>query len=165
MVATSVCARGLDIKHIKVVVNYVCPNHSEDYVHRVGRTGRAGNKGTAYTFILPEECMYAADLIRALENSNNTVPDALRKLDEEYQQKVLDGEIEKRKTNMGFSGKGFEFNDEEANKVKDFRKALSKAYGITNEEDDEELLMMGDIPKSDKIKEEEQKRQEYIQIQ
>jgi hypothetical protein len=63
---------------------------------------------------------------------------------------------------MGFSGKGFEFNDEEANKVKDFRKALSKAYGITNEEDDEELLMMGDIPKSDKIKEEEQKRQEYI---
>jgi hypothetical protein len=63
---------------------------------------------------------------------------------------------------MGFSGKGFEFNDEEANKVKDFRKALSKAYGITNEEDDEELLMMGDIPKSEKIKEEEQKRQEYI---
>jgi hypothetical protein len=51
---------------------------------------------------------------------------------------VIDGEIEKRKTNMGFSGKGFEFNDEEANKVKDFRKALSKAYGITNEEDDEE---------------------------
>jgi superfamily II DNA/RNA helicase len=165
MVATSVCARGLDIKHIKVVVNYVCPNHSEDYVHRVGRTGRAGNKGTAYTFILPEECMYAADLIRALENSNNTVPDALRKLDEEYQQKVLDGEIEKRKTNMGFSGKGFEFNDEEANKVKDFRKALSKAYGITNEEDDEELLLMGDIPKSEKIKEEEERRKEYIQIQ
>jgi hypothetical protein len=59
---------------------------------------------------------------------------------------------------MGFSGKGFEFNDEEANKVKDFRKALSKAYGITNEEDDEELLMMGDTSKSEKIKEEEQKR-------
>jgi ATP-dependent RNA helicase DDX46/PRP5 len=85
MVATSVCARGLDIKHIKVVINYVCPNHSEDYVHRVGRTGRAGNKGTAYTFILPEECQFAADLIRALENSNNPVPDELRKLDEEYQ--------------------------------------------------------------------------------
>jgi ATP-dependent RNA helicase DDX46/PRP5 len=84
MVATSVCARGLDIKNIKVVINYVCPNHSEDYVHRVGRTGRAGNKGTSYTFITPEECLYAADLIRALENSNNSVPEALRKLDEEY---------------------------------------------------------------------------------
>ena len=43
MVATSVCARGLDISHIKLVVNYVCPDHLEDYVHRVGRTGRAGN--------------------------------------------------------------------------------------------------------------------------
>jgi ATP-dependent RNA helicase DDX46/PRP5 len=85
MVATSVCARGLDIKHIKVVINYMCPNHSEDYVHRVGRTGRAGNKGVAYTFITSEECQYAADLIRALENSSNPVPDELRKLDEDYQ--------------------------------------------------------------------------------
>lgn len=56
---------------------------------------------------------------------------------------------------MGFSGKGFEFNDEEANKVKDFRKALSKAYGITNDEEDEDLLLLGDIPKSEKIREEE----------
>jgi ATP-dependent RNA helicase DDX46/PRP5 len=51
MVATSVCARGLDISHLRVVINYICPNHLEDYVHRVGRTGRAGIKGTAYTFI------------------------------------------------------------------------------------------------------------------
>ena len=55
MVATSVCARGLDIKHLRLVINYMCPNHTEDYVHRVGRTGRAGNKGTAYTFITPDE--------------------------------------------------------------------------------------------------------------
>jgi ATP-dependent RNA helicase DDX46/PRP5 len=85
MVATSVCARGLDIKHLKLVINYVCPNHTEDYVHRVGRTGRAGNKGTAYTFITPDECQYASDLIRALENSGNRVPEALKKLEEEYQ--------------------------------------------------------------------------------
>jgi len=56
MVATNVCARGLDIKHLKLVINYVSPNHLEDYVHRVGRTGRAGNKGTAYTFITENEC-------------------------------------------------------------------------------------------------------------
>jgi ATP-dependent RNA helicase DDX46/PRP5 len=84
MVATSVCARGLDIKHIRLVINYVCPNHLEDYVHRVGRTGRAGNKGTAYTFITEEECQYAADLIRALENSEKEVPEDLKKLDELY---------------------------------------------------------------------------------
>lgn len=52
-VATSVAARGLDVKKLILVVNYDCPNHYEDYVHRVGRTGRAGNKGYAYTFILP----------------------------------------------------------------------------------------------------------------
>jgi len=70
LIATSVCARGLDIKHIQLVVNYACPNHLEDYVHRVGRTGRAGNKGTAITFITPDECASAADLIRGLESSN-----------------------------------------------------------------------------------------------
>lgn len=69
LIATSVCARGLDIKHVALVVNFVCPNHLEDYVHRVGRTGRAGNRGTAITFISPEECSSAADLIRALESS------------------------------------------------------------------------------------------------
>ena len=40
LVATSVCARGLDVKNLILVVNYDCPNHYEDYVHRVGRTGR-----------------------------------------------------------------------------------------------------------------------------
>jgi ATP-dependent RNA helicase DDX46/PRP5 len=69
MVVTSVCARGLDIKHIQLVVNYVCPSHLENYVQRVGRTGRAGNKGTEITFITPDECAFAADLIRALESS------------------------------------------------------------------------------------------------
>lgn len=159
MVATSVCARGLDIKHIKVVINYVCPNHSEDYVHRVGRTGRAGNKGTSYTFILTEECQYAGDLIRALENSNNPVPDDLRKLDEEYQQKVLDGEMERKKGNMGFSGRGFEFNEEENNKLKEFRKELSKAYGLGAEAEEENEDDM-DMVKSAHQKEEERKKQE-----
>lgn len=46
MVATSVAARGLDVKQLILVVNYSCPNHYEDYVHRAGRTGRAGNKVT-----------------------------------------------------------------------------------------------------------------------
>ena len=85
MVATSVCARGLDIHHIKLVVNYACPNHLEDYVHRVGRTGRAGNKGVAYTFVMEDECQYAGDLIRALENSGRQIPEALKALEEAYQ--------------------------------------------------------------------------------
>lgn len=51
LVATSVAARGLDVRELVLVLNYDCPNHHEDYVHRVGRTGRAGQKGTAITFI------------------------------------------------------------------------------------------------------------------
>lgn len=55
MVATSVAARGLDIRQIILVVNFQCPNHMEDYVHRIGRTGRAGSKGTAITFFTPQD--------------------------------------------------------------------------------------------------------------
>ena len=47
-----------------LVVNYDVPNHHEDYVHRVGRTGRAGAKGTAITFISPSEDRYAPDLVK-----------------------------------------------------------------------------------------------------
>jgi len=119
MVATSVCARGLDISHIRLVINYMCPNHIEDYVHRVGRTGRAGLQGTAITFVSSDECQYAQDLITAFENSGRQVPEALKKLNEEYLQKVQDGEIEKKRANIGYIGKGYKFDEEEENKFKE----------------------------------------------
>jgi ATP-dependent RNA helicase DDX46/PRP5 len=72
-VATSVCARGLDVKELELVVNYDCPNHYEDYVHRCGRTGRAGNKGAAHTLLLPDQGRYAGDLVKAFELSENLV--------------------------------------------------------------------------------------------
>jgi ATP-dependent RNA helicase DDX5/DBP2 len=43
-------ARGLDVKDIRYVINYDFPNNIEDYIHRIGRTGRAGAKGKSYTF-------------------------------------------------------------------------------------------------------------------
>lgn len=96
----------------------MCPNHIEDYVHRVGRTGRAGNKGTAITFITPSECACAADLIRALESANTEIPESLRELDDLYQKKLSDGDIERRRSNIGFVGKGFKYNKEEEISVK-----------------------------------------------
>jgi ATP-dependent RNA helicase RhlE len=54
-VATDVAARGIDISNIAHVVNYDLPNGSDDFVHRIGRTGRAGAKGVATTFVTPLE--------------------------------------------------------------------------------------------------------------
>lgn len=53
-IATDVAARGLDIPDVEVVINYSFPLTTEDYVHRIGRTGRAGNKGVAHTFFTKE---------------------------------------------------------------------------------------------------------------
>ena len=64
LVATDVAARGIDVSHIAHVVNYDLPNGSDDFVHRIGRTGRAGAKGVASTFITPLEKRDA----RKLEN-------------------------------------------------------------------------------------------------
>src|SRR5690606_178259 len=55
LVATDVAARGLDVERISHVVNYDIPTDTESYVHRIGRTGRAGRKGDAISFITPRE--------------------------------------------------------------------------------------------------------------
>ncbi len=55
LVATDVAARGIDVNNLTHVINYALPQDPESYVHRIGRTGRAGNQGTAITFITPSE--------------------------------------------------------------------------------------------------------------
>jgi len=55
LVATDVAARGIDINNLTHVINYTLPQDTESYVHRIGRTGRAGNEGTAITFVTPKE--------------------------------------------------------------------------------------------------------------
>ena len=69
LVATDVAARGIDVSHIAHVVNYDLPNGSDDFVHRIGRTGRAGAKGVATTFITPLEKSDAKKLERELKIS------------------------------------------------------------------------------------------------
>jgi ATP-dependent RNA helicase DeaD len=64
LVATDVAARGLDVKDIEVVFNYDLPNDGEDYVHRIGRTGRAGSEGKAITFVSGREVYKLQNIIR-----------------------------------------------------------------------------------------------------
>ena len=67
LVATDVAARGIDVHDIAHVVNYDLPNASDDFVHRIGRTGRAGAKGVATTFVMPQEKHDARKLERELK--------------------------------------------------------------------------------------------------
>ncbi|KAL8160119.1 hypothetical protein V2J09_001656 [Rumex salicifolius] len=78
LVATDVAARGLDIKDIRMVINYDFPNGVEDYVHRIGRTGRAGATGMAHTFLSEQDSKHASDLIKILEGANQRVPQEIR---------------------------------------------------------------------------------------
>jgi len=55
LVATDIASRGIDVKGIELVLNYDLPSSSDDYVHRIGRTARAGEAGHAITFALPNE--------------------------------------------------------------------------------------------------------------
>jgi superfamily II DNA/RNA helicase len=67
LIATDVAARGLDIDSLPMVINYEIPHAAEDYVHRIGRTGRAGASGTAISLVSPEEVKYLVDIEKLIK--------------------------------------------------------------------------------------------------
>ncbi|WP_298364397.1 DEAD/DEAH box helicase [uncultured Lutibacter sp.] len=71
LIATDVAARGIDINNLDAVINFDIPNISETYIHRIGRTGRAGNSGIAYSFCSADEKPYIADIQKLI---NTTIP-------------------------------------------------------------------------------------------
>lgn len=99
MVATDVAARGLDIDDISLVINYDFPKCSEDYIHRIGRTGRRDKKGVAFTLFSHEDMNQARDLVKILEEANQDVDEELRAMSQ-YR-------TGKKKS---FRNRGFDFN-------------------------------------------------------
>jgi len=83
LVATDVAQRGLDIKNVQIVVNYDPPENMEDYVHRIGRTGRAGEKGDAYTFLYDSDTRLAQSIAKVMKKTGQPIPREL--------QDILDG--------------------------------------------------------------------------
>ncbi|KAF7540918.1 hypothetical protein G7Z17_g12087 [Cylindrodendrum hubeiense] len=134
LIATSVAARGLDVKQLKLVVNYDAPNHLEDYVHRAGRTGRAGNTGVAVTFVTPEQENCAVGISKALEQSGQPVPERLNEMRKAHREKVKSG---KAKDTSGFGGKGLDRLDQEREAARLRERKTHKAEG-EEEEDKEE---------------------------
>ncbi len=128
LVATSVAGRGLDVPELVCVINYSCPNHLEDYVHRVGRTGRAGRPGTAYTFISPEEEMHSPNLVKALTQSDQTVPAELQAMSDAFLEKVKAGQA--KYAHSGFGGHGFTFDEQEMTEEQKIRAQEKKLYEV-----------------------------------
>jgi ATP-dependent RNA helicase DeaD len=77
LVATDIAARGLDVADIAHVINYDLPQVPEDYIHRIGRTGRAGATGNALSFITPEEKNQWFEITRLLKKTGSNVPNAM----------------------------------------------------------------------------------------
>eukprot|EP01121_Diplochlamys_sp_Union-15-3_P017296 TRINITY_DN6056_c0_g1_i2.p1 TRINITY_DN6056_c0_g1~~TRINITY_DN6056_c0_g1_i2.p1 ORF type:complete len:471 (+),score=79.87 TRINITY_DN6056_c0_g1_i2:584-1996(+) len=77
LVATSVAARGIDIPEVAHVINFDLPSNIEDYVHRIGRTGRCGREGLATAFFNNSNANIARDLVAKLKESNQEIPNFL----------------------------------------------------------------------------------------
>ncbi|XP_015517904.1 ATP-dependent RNA helicase p62-like [Neodiprion pinetum] len=73
LVATDVAARGLDVDDVKYVINFDYPSSSEDYIHRIGRTGRSQSTGTSYAFFTPQNSRQAKDLVNVLQEANQVI--------------------------------------------------------------------------------------------
>ena len=87
LIATDIAARGLDIPHIEHVINYDLPQRSEDYIHRIGRTARAGRKGSALSFISENDTKIWKDIFKLItpdqkniNNSNDVTGKSLKQM-------------------------------------------------------------------------------------
>jgi ATP-dependent RNA helicase RhlE len=97
LVATDIAARGIDVDDLQFVINYEIPNIAETYVHRIGRTGRAGASGTAYSFCDAEEKAYLRDIEKLINKKIPVVDDhpflpSPRQVESESDQKPVHGQ-------------------------------------------------------------------------
>eukprot|EP00996_Jenningsia_fusiforme_P004706 NODE_555_length_2108_cov_58.694512_g512_i0.p1 GENE.NODE_555_length_2108_cov_58.694512_g512_i0~~NODE_555_length_2108_cov_58.694512_g512_i0.p1 ORF type:complete len:617 (-),score=147.28 NODE_555_length_2108_cov_58.694512_g512_i0:164-2014(-) len=106
LVATDVAARGIDVKNVTHVVNYDMPKTIEFYQHRIGRTGRAGSKGVAVSYLTPQDVDIMFDLTNLLKNCKQKIP---KELSDHEASKAKPGSIEfatrKRKDTVIFAKK------------------------------------------------------------
>jgi ATP-dependent RNA helicase DDX46/PRP5 len=153
MVATGVAGRGLDVPEIVCVVNYHCPDHMEDYIHRVGRTGRAGRKGVAYTFISQAEAQFSGMCIDVLEALDEEPSESLKQLHDAYVASVEAKGGGKSNSNNkhnkgvnGFSGKGFKFDGTEMSVTQRMMHEQQKLYAAETGEKVSGLLAAASDP-------------------
>jgi len=102
MIATDVAARGLDISNVDFVVNYDFPLDIENYIHRIGRTGRANKKGTSITYMTPDDARFGDKVVAIMKEAEQEIPEELREL-------AVQGRHEKKKPMKGRLGRQNDF--------------------------------------------------------
>lgn len=134
LVATDVAARGIDIKNLTYVVNYSLPFDGATYVHRIGRTGRAGKEGVAVTFVCPQETRKLGFLQRAVRKASKgeMKEEKIPSVDEVLAKKRL-RIFDELKENLGLSG-------EEPNLVKSSEEFVKMADELSEKNDAKEVL-------------------------
>eukprot|EP00658_Telonema_sp_P-2_P009411 TRINITY_DN13524_c0_g1_i3.p1 TRINITY_DN13524_c0_g1~~TRINITY_DN13524_c0_g1_i3.p1 ORF type:complete len:816 (-),score=214.97 TRINITY_DN13524_c0_g1_i3:194-2641(-) len=147
VVATDVAARGLDIKWIKTVVNFDCARDIDSHVHRIGRTGRAGDKeGVAYTLMTRKEYRMAPALVQCLEQAGQVVPPELVLLSD------LAGGVPRSKrgagppggrgAGLGFGGGGHENKAQKS--AAEWNQRLAEHANLSNTGRNKEKIVLGD---------------------
>merc|ERR1719233_2333022 len=130
LLATAVVARGLDIAEVANVINYDMPGDVEEYVHRIGRTGRVGNNGQAISFWdVDEDVKIQKDLVRILSESGQEVPDWMN-------MDIIDTKKSKGKGGGGGQVKG----EDEGRKNEGGKKGMTRS---------KEKIQTGERPRSD----------------
>jgi len=150
LVATDVAARGLDIPLIQHVINYDLPQVPEDYVHRIGRTARAGSEGSALTFLTPDDRFMWSSINKLIDPNFKSVPGGSRKNSKNKRREKRPNNKKRKfregkKFNFKDKGKGLgkrkrnrgEKNEEKKyfdfkGKKKFFKKKNTKPSGFTN---------------------------------
>lgn len=107
MVATAVAARGLDISNVKHVINFDLPSDIEEYVHRIGRTGRVGNLGLATSFFNDKNSNITKDLLDILVEAKQEVPSWLENLAYEHQHKSTSSRGRPKRFSGGFGARDY----------------------------------------------------------
>jgi len=80
LITTDLLARGIDVQQVGLVINYELPNNKENYIHRIGRAGRYGRRGTAINFVLPKDARFLKELQEHYDTVIKEMPQDLNEM-------------------------------------------------------------------------------------